>query len=74
MAALLKKQCYGSEIQDLVPFLTPGSGIRDGKIIRIRIRDEQPGSYFRELKKQYFGLKYLNFFMRIRAEKNSDPG
>jgi hypothetical protein len=28
----------------------------------IRIRDEKPGSYFRELKKQFFGLKYLKFF------------
>ncbi len=29
----------------------------------IRIRDEQPGSYFRELKKQIFGFKYIhNFF------------
>jgi hypothetical protein len=28
-------------------FLTPGSGM--GKKIQIRIRDEQPGSYFRHL-------------------------
>jgi hypothetical protein len=36
------------------------------------IRDEQPGSYFLELKNHFlvfFGLKYLNFLMRIR-----DPG
>jgi hypothetical protein len=26
----------------------------------IRIRDEQPGSYFRELRRNSFGLKYLN--------------
>jgi hypothetical protein len=32
----------------------------------IRIRDEQPGSYFRELNKQIFGLKYLNSLMWIR--------
>jgi hypothetical protein len=32
----------------------------------IRIRDEQPGSYFRELRNQFFGLKYLNYLMRIR--------
>jgi hypothetical protein len=41
------------------------------KKIRIRIRDEQPGSYgFRELKKQFFEYS----FMRIRDRKNSDPG
>jgi hypothetical protein len=37
-------------------FLTPGSGIRD----------EQPGSYFRELRNKFLGLKYLNSFIRIR--------
>jgi hypothetical protein len=41
----------------------PGSGIRD----------EQPGSYFLELRNHFFllfwGLKYLNSFTRIR-----DPG
>jgi hypothetical protein len=53
--------------------------------IRVRIRDEQPGSYFRELNKQFFVLKYLNYLMRtrdpewkkfgsgIRDGKNSDP-
>jgi hypothetical protein len=36
-----------------------------------KIRDpyEQPGSYFRELRNHFFGLKYLNSFMRFR-----DPG
>jgi len=47
-------------------FLTPGSGIRDGKQIgsgfRIRIRDDQPGSYFRELRNQFFWVKILNLF------------
>jgi hypothetical protein len=33
------------------------------------IRDEQPGSYFLELRNHFFGLKYLNSMMRIR-----DPG
>jgi hypothetical protein len=33
--------------------LNPGSGIG--------IRDEQPGSYFRELEKQFFGLKWKKF-------------
>jgi hypothetical protein len=31
-------------------FLTPGSGIRYGQKVSIRIRDEQPGSYFLELR------------------------
>ena len=47
---------------------TPGTGIRDGSN-QDPDRDEQPGSYFRELKKQFFGLKYLNSLMWIR-----DPG
>jgi hypothetical protein len=33
------------------------------------IRDEHPGSYFRELRNNFFGLKHLNSLMRIR-----DPG
>jgi hypothetical protein len=33
------------------------------------IRDEQPGSYFLELKNHFLGLKYLYSLMRIR-----DPG
>jgi hypothetical protein len=54
------------------------------KNIRIRIRDEHPGSYFRELRNHLLGLKYLNSLMRIQdpgwkkygsgMEKNSDPG
>jgi hypothetical protein len=53
-------------------FLTPGSGIRDGKksASGSEIRDEQPGSYFLELRNHFFllfwGLKYLNSLMRIR--------
>jgi hypothetical protein len=50
-------------------FLTPRSGIRDGLKVRIRIRDEQPGTYFLELRNHFFGLKYLISLMRIR-----DPG
>ncbi len=30
------------------------------------IRDEQPGSYFLELRNHFFGLKYLNSLMGIR--------
>ncbi len=33
-------------------FLTPGSGIRD----------DQPGSYFRELINHFFGVKIIKFF------------
>jgi hypothetical protein len=42
----------------------------------IRIRDEQPGPDFLELRNHFFGLKYFNSLMRIRdpGEKNSDPG
>ncbi len=55
------EQCcgYGSGA-----FLAPGSGMGKKWKIRIRIRDEQPGSYFRELR-TIFGLKkYLNSLMR----------
>jgi hypothetical protein len=38
------------------------------------IRDEQPGSYFLELRNNFFGLKYLNSLMRIRDGDSSDPG
>ncbi len=44
----------------------PGSGIRDGQKVSIRIRDEQPWSYFLELRNNFLGLKYLNSLMRIR--------
>jgi hypothetical protein len=48
-------------------FLTPGSGIRDGRksASRSGIRDEQPGSYFLELRNHFFaffGVKMLKFF------------
>jgi hypothetical protein len=48
-------------------FLTPGSGIRDG--LKVSIRDEQPGSYFLELKTifGFLGVKILKFF-------DADPG
>jgi hypothetical protein len=36
----------------------------------IRIRDVQPKSYFRELKKQLFGFKYLNSLMWIRYPRD----
>jgi hypothetical protein len=51
-------------------------GKKSGSGSGIRIRDEQPGSYFRELKRQFFGVKYLNslVWIRIRDGKKSDPG
>ena len=70
-------------------FLTPGSGIRDGRksASGSGIRDEQPGSYFLELRNHFFaffGVKILKFFdedpgsgmktVRIRDGKKSDPG
>ncbi len=55
-------------------FLTPGSGMGRKSASGSGIRDEQPGSYFLELRNHFhffgfLGLKYLNFLMRIR-----DPG
>ncbi len=49
-------------IRDPMPFwpLDPGSG--RGKKIKIRIRDEHPGSYFRELKTIFWGLEILKLF------------
>jgi hypothetical protein len=85
-----ESQCCGSGIRD------PGSGIRclfdpwirdpgSGAFLTgIRIRDEQPGSYFREPKKLIFGLKLeiLKFLdvdpgwkkFGSRMEKSRDPG
>ena len=53
-------------------FLTPGSGIRDGRksVSGSGIRDEQPGSYFLELRNHFLaflGVKILKFF-------DADPG
>ncbi len=54
-------------------FLTPGSGMGGKSASGSGIRYEQPGSYFLELRNNFFwffgGLKYLNSFMRIQ-----DPG
>ncbi len=52
-------------------FLTPGSGIWDGRksALGSGIRDEQPGSHFLELGNHFFaflGIKILKFF--------EDPG
>jgi hypothetical protein len=52
--------------------LTPGSGIRDGRKSASGpgIRDDQPGSYFLELRNHFvafLGVKILKFF-------DEDPG
>jgi hypothetical protein len=54
--------------------LTPGSGIRDGRksASGSGIRDEQPGSYFLELRNHFFasfGVKILKFF-----DEDPSPG
>jgi hypothetical protein len=50
-------------------FLTPGSGMgnKSGFGSGIRMRDEQPGSYVRELINHILGVKMLKFF-------DADPG
>jgi hypothetical protein len=58
--------------------LTPGSGIQDGWKIRIRIRDEQPGSYFRKIRNNILGYK-IRFFdadpdLRSGIPNLFDPG
>jgi hypothetical protein len=50
-------------------FLTPGSGIRDGRKIKIRIRDGHPESYFRKLRTNFCLVKILRFF-----DVDADPG
>jgi hypothetical protein len=51
-------------VADPVPgsgaFMTPGSGMGKKSGSGSGIRNEQPGSYFLELRNQFFGLKYLN--------------
>jgi hypothetical protein len=87
----LLRAVLGIRIRDpgLGAFLTPGSGIRDGRksASGSGIRDEQPGSYFLELRNHFFcffGVEILKFFdedpgsgmetVRIRDGKKSDPG
>ncbi len=65
-------------------FLTPGSGIRDGRksASGSGIRDEEPGSYFLELRNHFFaffGVKILEFFDEdpgsgMKAVRIRDPG
>jgi len=68
-------------ILDPVPFYPLDRGC-----VKSQDPDEQPRSYFRELRNHFFWLKYLNSLMRIRDPgwkkigsgiqegKNSDPG
>jgi hypothetical protein len=64
-------QCCGSA-SGIQCFIEPW--IRDGKKIKIWIREEHPGSYFRELKNSFFGLNiffYPIFFFLIRKSIGS---
>jgi hypothetical protein len=79
-----KKAVLRIRIRDpgLDAFLTPGSGIRDGRksASGSGIRDEQPGSYFLELRNHKFFDEdpgdpgWRQFGSGIRDEKKSDPG
>jgi hypothetical protein len=53
-------------------FLTPGSGM--GKKSGSGSGMNNPDHISECLETIFFGLKYLNSFMRIRDGKNSDPG
>ena len=49
-------------------FLTPGSGMGRKSASGSGIRDEQPGSYFLELRNHFFGVKKILYFF------DADPG
>jgi hypothetical protein len=65
-------------IRDPVPFwlLDPGSGMGRKSASGSGIRDEQPGSYFLELRNHFFWVKILILWCgsRIRVGDSSDPG
>ncbi len=65
-------QCCGSGSGIRCLFWPPGSGIRDGKKIKIRIWDEHPGSYLRKFRNNFYNTKILWCGFGIR--ENSDPG
>jgi hypothetical protein len=50
-------------------FLISGSGMGNNSGSGSRIRDEQPQSYFRELRNHFLGLKYFNFLIGSGMEK-----
>jgi hypothetical protein len=61
---LANNQCCGSGIRCLFdPWIRDPGWVE----VSIRIRDEQPGSYFLELRNHFFGVKTLKFFY-------ADPG
>jgi hypothetical protein len=68
-----KVQCCGSKSVTFGP-LDLGSWMGNKSGSGSRIQNEQPGSYFLELRNHFLGLKYLNSLMQIRDEKKSDPG
>ncbi len=54
-----RNQCCGSGIQCLFdPWIRDPGWVKN--------KDEHPGSYFRELRNNFLGYKYLRFLMRIR--------
>ncbi len=64
------KQCCGSRIR-----CRYDPWIRDRGWVNRQDSESGSGSYFQELKNQFFGTKYLlNSLMRIRDWKYSDPG
>ncbi len=62
-----RKAVLRIRIRDPVPFwpLDPGSGMGKQSESGSGIRDEQPGSYFLELRNHFLGIKYLNSLMRM---------
>jgi hypothetical protein len=56
-------------IRDRVAFLTPGSGMGKKSSYGSGIRDEHPGSYFREIRNHFLGLKIHKF-----VDADPDPG
>ncbi len=76
---MLQKPSVADPDPGLGAFLTPGSGIRDPgwEKVSIRIRDEQPGSYFLELRNHFFAffvVKILKFFDEDPGSGIQDPG
>jgi hypothetical protein len=57
---VILKSVLRIRIRDPVLFFDPW--IRDGKKSGSRVRDEDPGSYFRELRDNFLGSKYFNSF------------
>jgi hypothetical protein len=58
---------HTSESLERAPDPGSGMGNKSGSGSGTRIRDEQPGSYFREHRNHFLGVKILKFF-------DADPG